>query len=272
MLIFPNAKINIGLNIVEKRPDAFHNIETIFYPIKLQDTLEIIKLKPGEKSKFTSYGNIIPGEGINICLKAYELLKKAFQLSPVDIGLLKNIPVGAGLGGGSSDAAFSLILLNQIFALNLDREALKTYARKLGSDCAFFIENNAVFAKGKGDEFEEINLNLKNHHICLVNPGIHISTIEAYSNTIPIKPHYSLKDLVKSPIQEWPHQVKNDFEDSIFQKYPFIGQIKDKLYDLGALYSSMSGSGSSVYGIFSHPIINLKNVFPHYFVWMNVMN
>ncbi len=267
MLSFPNAKINIGLTIVEKRKDGFHNIETVFYPIKLQDSLEIIKLSENKETVFNSYGNSIPGKGTNLCVKAYELLKQDFKLLPVDIGLLKNIPIGAGLGGGSSDAAFTLKLLNELFELNLSVESLENYARLLGSDCAFFIRNKTVFASGKGDQFEEIDLSLHNYVIVLVNPCIHIGTAEAYSNTIPKKPKTSLQDLISLPIEEWKNNIKNDFEESIFPNYPQIAEIKNNLYNLGALYSSMSGSGSSVYGIFSS-IPELKNVFPHYFVWV----
>lgn len=271
MLCFPNAKINIGLNIVEKRQDGFHNIETIFYPIMLQDTLEIIQLSSEEKSSFCSYGNPIPGQGNNLCVKVYDLLKKDFQLPAVDIGLLKNIPIGAGLGGGSSDAAFTLKLLNQLFQLNLSNEQLKQYARQLGSDCAFFIENKVVFAKGKGDQFEMVDLCLHGYFIVLVNPGIHIGTAEAYAHTTPKQPNTSLKELIVLPIEQWAFYIKNDFEDSIFQTYPTIADIKNKLYQLGAIYSSMSGSGSSVYGIFrSLPI--LAKSFPNYSVWQGSLS
>ncbi|OFY99739.1 MAG: 4-(cytidine 5'-diphospho)-2-C-methyl-D-erythritol kinase [Bacteroidetes bacterium RIFCSPLOWO2_12_FULL_31_6] len=266
MLCFPNAKINIGLNIIEKRADCFHNLETVFYPIKLQDTLEIIKLSQNKETVFNSYGTPIPGNGSNLCIKAYELLKQDFNLCSVDIGLLKNIPIGAGLGGGSSDAAFTLKLLNELFELKLSIELLEKYARLLGSDCAFFIQNKAVFAFGKGEQFEEITLSLSNYFIVLVNPVIHIGTAEAYANTKPIKPKVSLKELILLPITEWKNNIKNDFEDSIFPNYPAIAEIKNKLYEMGALYSSMSGSGSSVYGIFSS-IPELKNVFTDYFVW-----
>lgn len=266
MISFPNAKINIGLSIVEKRPDGFHNIETVFYPLQIQDTLEIIKLNETETPRFTSYGINIPGNGSNLCLRAYELLKKDYSLSTVDIRLLKNIPIGAGLGGGSADAAFALKLLNKLFELNLDAKQLESYARQIGSDCAFFIQNKPVFAKGKGDEFEEISLSFKDYSIVLINPNIHIGTAEAYANTKPEKPQKSVKELILLPVQEWRHYIKNDFEDSIFPNYPAIAEIKNKLYSLGALYSSMSGSGSSVYAIFSH-MPEIKKEFPDYFVW-----
>lgn len=271
MILFPNAKINIGLNIVEKRSDGFHNIETVFYPINLQDTLEIIKLKETEESLFTSYGISIPNHGANLCLKAYQLLKKDYRIPPVDIGLLKNIPIGAGLGGGSADAAFTLKLLNQLFELNLSIEKLEMYARKLGSDCAFFIQNKPVFASGKGDQFEEIDLSIQHYFIVLINPNIHISTAEAYANTRPVQTKKSIKELIKRPVNEWPQHIKNDFEDSVFPKYPAIAEIKNKLYCLGALYSSMSGSGSSVYGIFSS-MPEIKKAFPDYFVWTGKFN
>lgn len=248
MVNFPNAKINIGLNIIEKRSDGFHNIESIFYPIQCCDVLEIL---PSKTTNFKSSGIEIPGstDG-NLCLKAYNLLKVDFDILPVDIHLLKAIPIGAGLGGGSADGAFTLKLLNEINKLNLSTFQLENYAKKLGSDCAFFIENIPKYCFGKGDEFEEIELDLSGKYLVLINPNIHISTAEAYAGIIPKKPEKSIRELVKKPITDWKDSIENDFEKSLFPKYPILEEIKQKLYRLGAEYASMTGSGSTLYGIF----------------------
>ncbi|MCO4291433.1 4-(cytidine 5'-diphospho)-2-C-methyl-D-erythritol kinase [Solitalea sp. MAHUQ-68] len=259
MILFPNAKINLGLNIVEKRWDGFHNIETVFYPIKINDSLEIIEAADTE---FFAHGIEIPGDNHdNICLKAYDLLKHDFNLPPIEIHLLKNIPVGAGLGGGSADGAFMIKLLNQKFGLGLTIEQMQVYARKLGSDCAFFIENKPVFAFGKGDEFTGQEINLEHHFLVLVKPAIHVSTADAYGGCAPSKPKTSLQMLLHLPITEWKGLVINDFETTVFPKYPAIARIKEELYENGALYASMSGSGSSVFGIFHEPVQlpNLEN-------------
>ncbi|MCB0408748.1 MAG: 4-(cytidine 5'-diphospho)-2-C-methyl-D-erythritol kinase [Flavobacteriales bacterium] len=249
MVVFPNAKINIGLNITEKRADRFHNIESIFYPVlDLYDVLEIIESK---ELKFTSSGIEIPGNTIdNLCLKAYHLLKNDFDLPPVHIHLLKVIPIGAGLGGGSSDAAFTLKLLNEKFELQLSDEHLINYARRLGSDCAFFIKNKPVYAFHKGDEFEDIDLSLTNFDIKVEYPNIHIGTAEAYAGVIPQSSKIDLKKIKVSEIESWKFYVKNDFEDSICLNHSAIKQLKEKLYSDGALYASMTGSGSAVFGIF----------------------
>ncbi|PIQ16199.1 MAG: 4-(cytidine 5'-diphospho)-2-C-methyl-D-erythritol kinase [Flavobacteriales bacterium CG18_big_fil_WC_8_21_14_2_50_32_9] len=252
MIAFPNAKINIGLNIVEKRKDGFHTIESIFYPIfDLVDILEIIELKDKSITQFSSSGISIPGEATsNLCLKAYNLLKKEYAIPTVAIHLHKVIPIGAGLGGGSADAAFTLKLLNNLFKLNLSDDILIEYARKIGSDCAFFIKNKPVFAFGKGDEFEDINLNLSNYKIKIEYPSIHIGTAEAYSGVIPFKSKLQLKEIINQPINSWKKSIKNDFESSIFLNYPEIEQLKLRFYEEGAIYASMTGSGSAVYGIF----------------------
>jgi 4-diphosphocytidyl-2-C-methyl-D-erythritol kinase len=248
MVSFPNAKINIGLNIVEKRVDGFHNIESCFYPIPCTDVLEII---PSLSTSFKSYGIIIPGEAEhNLCLKAYQYLKADFDLPAFDFHLLKAIPIGAGMGGGSADGAFALKLLNEINQLNLSTEALENYAKKLGSDCAFFIENKPKYCFGKGDEFEEIELDLTGKNLVLVNPNIHISTAEAYAGISPKKPAENIKELIKKPIKEWRDLLVNDFEKSLFPKYQILPKIKQKLYEKGAIYASMTGSGSTLYGIF----------------------
>lgn len=249
MIVFPNAKINIGLNIVEKRVDGFHNIESIFYPVlELFDVLEIIKSK---ELKFTSSGIDIPGnETDNLCLKAYHLIQADFDISPIHIHLHKVIPIGAGLGGGSADAAFTLKLLNQVFELNITDDELIDYARKLGSDCAFFIKNKPVYAFGKGDEFEDVALDLSNYEIKIEYPNIHIGTAEAYAGVKPTPSIKNLKNLIELPIEEWKTNIKNDFEGSIFPNHPQIKALKEKFYNEGAVYASMTGSGSAVFGIF----------------------
>lgn len=272
MLTFPNAKINIGLNIVEKRDDGFHNIESVFYPIGLKDALEVARDKDaGDKPgiRLSSTGIAIPGSSsANLCVKAYELISKDYPLPPVKAHLHKVIPIGAGLGGGSADAAFFIKLLNDHFELGLAWGELHHYARQLGSDCSFFITNKPAFAEGRGDAYERIDLDLSQYTIALVYPNIHIGTAEAYSGVKPKKPSYSLEQTVlEKPVEEWRGIVHNDFEDSVFVKYPEIKAIKEKLYELGAVYSSMSGSGSSVYGIFKQEV-DVKSEFPGFNVQM----
>ncbi len=248
MINFPNAKINIGLNITERRPDGYHNLETIFYPVQIKDALEVIE---APELSFESSGLDIPGRAEdNLCVKGYHLLKKDFDLPPVKIQLHKNIPIGAGLGGGSADAAFFIKLMNDKFELGLTIDQQLGYARRLGADCAFFIENKPVFAFEKGDEFEPVKLDLSAYSIALVMPDIHISTSEAYGGVKPAPASQSLYDLIYEPIGEWKKFIKNDFENNIFKNHPEIRGAKAALYDAGAIYASMSGSGASVFGIF----------------------
>lgn len=270
MIIYPNAKINLGLNVVEKRKDGYHNLETVFYPIPLQDALEIKTLETGRgpecgyELKVT--GTILDGTpDDNLIVKAYKLLKADFDLPPVSMYLYKHIPTGAGLGGGSSDAAFVIKCLNEKFSLGLTDEAMESYAVRLGADCAFFIKDKPVFATGIGNEFHAIDLSLAGKTMVLVKPDVFVSTRDAYSNVVPQHPKASLPELLKRPIEEWKDTVVNDFEQSVFPKYPEIAAIKDKLYDLGAVYASMSGSGSSVYGIFNSAVDNVDEKFAGYF-------
>lgn len=264
MITFPNAKINLGLNIVEKRPDGYHNLETIFYPINLQDALEVTRRENNDK-EYTLHISGSPLEGEpedNLVVQAYKLLKKDYPgLLPVDIHMYKHIPAGAGLGGGSSDAACMIKLLNDKFLLGLSTERMEEYAVKLGADCAFFIRNKPVFATGIGNLFEPVELSLKGYHIILIKPDIFVSTRDAFAEIKPVRPAVSLKEIVKQPMETWKHSMKNDFEDSVFKKFPEIAAIKDELYDLGAVYAAMSGSGSSVYGIFKAPIENVEDKF-----------
>ena len=235
MITFPNAKINLGLNIVEKRPDGYHNLETIFYPINLQDALEVTRRENNDK-EYTLHISGSPLEGEpedNLVVKAYKLLKKDYPgLLPVDIHMYKHIPAGAGLGGGSSDAACMIKLLNDKFSLGLSTERMEEYAVKLGA-----------------------------YHIILIKPDIFVSTRDAFAEIKPVRPAVSLKEIVKQPMETWKNSMKNDFEDSVFKKFPEIAAIKDELYDLGAVYAAMSGSGSSVYGIFKAPIENVEDKF-----------
>ena len=251
MVVFPNAKINIGLHVVEKRNDGFHNLESIFYPVPdLYDVLEMVENKKN-KLEFTSSGIAIPGNtDDNLCIQGYNLLKKDFNIPFVKIHLHKVIPIGAGLGGGSADAAFLLKALNELFELSLSDNDLMGYARKLGSDCAFFIKNEPVYAYHKGDEFESVNLDLSNYDIRVGYPNIHVSTAEAYSGVVPASRDINLKEVIQQPIETWKAIIKNDFENSILLKFPEIEALKKKMYQEGALYASMTGSGSAVYGIF----------------------
>lgn len=252
MITFPNAKINLGLNIVEKRPDGYHNLETIFYPVPVEDALEVNILNEGnEKFRLHQAGLEIEGEAENnLVVKAYKLLDAEFNLPPVDIHLFKHIPSGAGLGGGSSDAAYMLKLLNEKFNLELTNETLEEYAARLGADCAFFIRNTPTYAEGIGNIFSPISLSLKGYQIVLVKPDIFVSTREAFAQ---IKPHHQtvpLKEVIKYPMGEWRELMVNDFEESVFPQFPGIKKIKEKLYRQGAIYAAMTGSGSSVFGLF----------------------
>ena len=264
MVTFPNAKINIGLSITEKRPDGFHNLESCFYPVGWCDVLEIL---PASTLSFKSTGIPIPGNpATNLCLKAYHLIKQDFSIPPVMIHLHKVVPIGAGLGGGSADCAFTIKTLNDLFELHLTTEQMENYARKLGSDCAFFIQNRPKYCEGKGDEFSEISLDLSSKYIVLVNPNIHISTAEAYSGVKPMKSGVDLKEILQNPVNEWINVAKNDFENHLLSKYPAISTIKEQLYAHGAAYSSMTGSGSTVFGIFEREI-DLREAYAEYSVW-----
>lgn len=269
MISFPNCKINLGLHILQKRADGFHDLETVFYPIALQDGLEIIKnTNPIQEIEFTSSGlQIVAPPEENICVKAYRLLKKDFpELPPIKMHLHKVIPPGAGLGGGSSDGAFTLMLLNKKFNLGLSDHQLVNYSLQLGSDCPFFIKNKSCFATGRGEKMEEIELNVSSYKIVLINPGIHVNTAWAFSRIKPNNGRTSLKEIIQVPVSEWKSILKNDFEEIVFTEYPEIKEIKEKLYTQGAVYASMTGSGSTVYGFFKKDLqINFD--FPaHYFI------
>ncbi len=252
MLTFPNAKINIGLNVINRRTDGYHNLETVFYPIKINDALEVIE---AEELSFEASGIEIPGfANENLCLKAFELIRKDLSIPNVKIHLHKNIPIGAGLGGGSADAGFFIELVNKKFGLGMSLKQMENYARALGADCAFFLHNTPIFATGKGDEFENIDLDLSAYYLVLVMPDTHVSTGEAYRGVKPEIPAKSLKELISLSVEEWKELIRNDFEESIFKNHSEIRGVKTALYDAGAVYAAMSGSGASVYGIFKNEV------------------
>ncbi len=265
MIVFPNAKINLGLKIVSRRHDGYHNIETVFLPISFRDALEIIPAS-GNSSSISISGMEIPGNPAqNLCLKAWELLNRDFSIDPLDFHLYKNIPPGSGLGGGSSDAAFTLRMLRDYFQLAVSDDDMEVYARQLGSDCAFFIRNYPLFAEGKGDVFSNIHFKLKKF-IVLVIPPIHINTAEAYKLVIPGKNQGSLREILAGPSNTWKDRLLNDFESPLIDKFPMIAKIKQVLYSAGAEYASMSGSGSAVFGLFNEEALNLPSL-PDCKVW-----
>ncbi len=248
MLSFPNIKINIGLYVTGKRADGFHDLESIFYSVPMTDALEIVASK---EFSFETYGSP-PTHHIedDLCVKAYRLLQKDYDIPPIKMALLKKIPTGAGLGGGSADASFCLKMLNTLFELNISTEKLEEYAAILGSDCPFFIRNVPAYVSGRGENLIPIHLILKGLKIVIVFPGIHISTKEAFSKIAIAPPTIDLKELDNLPIADWKDGITNVFEGYAFGAYPAIKAIKESLYQSGALYASMSGSGSAVYGLF----------------------
>ena len=247
MIVYPNAKINIGLNVLEKQADGYHKLSSVFYPVnELCDILEIL---PAKHLSFSSSGIAIPGNS-NICVKAFELLKADFEIENVIMHLNKQIPIGAGLGGGSADGAFALKALNEIFKLELSIIELEDYALQLGADCPFFIENSPKYITGIGEKMRNINLDLSSYKLKFIYPELHISTAEAYGGIIPSQPKTNLLDLINQPIENWKKSVKNDFEVAAFAKYPELAKMKEQLYADGAIYASMTGSGSVIYGVF----------------------
>ena len=253
MLTFPNAKLNLGLYVTAKRPDGYHALETVFLPLPWADILEVLPAPKGQAgTSLTLTGRPIPGDvATNLCLKAYELLKADFPILPAaQLHLHKIVPIGAGLGGGSADAAFALRAIGEVFGLNLTVAQLEGYARRLGADCAFFIENTPRLALEKGDIFEPINLDLGGTACVVVYPGLHISTAQAFAGIVPQAPKISLREALAQPITNWRDTVSNDFEASLAPTYPVLAAIKQQLYAAGAAYASLSGSGSAVYGLF----------------------
>lgn len=251
MVFFPNCKINLGLKILRKREDGYHDLETVFYPIAIRDVLEIIRTESPTLA-FTATGLSIPGDADNnLCLKAYHLLKQDFPtLAPVHVYLHKQIPIGAGLGGGSSDGATMLRLLNASFHLQLPEEKLLNYAARLGSDCPFFILNKPCLAGGRGEKLVPIDLDLSGYSFAIVHPGIHISTPWAFAQCIPTATGKSVEAIIRQPVSTWKDELINDFEKPVLSSYPELRVIKEQLYSQGALYAAMTGSGSSFFGIF----------------------
>lgn len=269
MVAFPHCKINLGLHVIKERDDGYHDIETCFYPVPWTDILEVIK---ADEFSFSSSGTAVPGkEEDNLCIKAYKLLQNQFNLAPVKIHLHKVLPMGAGLGGGSSDAAFTLRLLDSVFDLKLSVKQLQEFASRLGSDCAFFVDDKPMIGSGRGEVLSRTEVSLKGYYLVLVKPDIHVSTAEAYAGVKPASPAMLLDEVLARPIEEWKNFLFNDFEKSVFNKYPAIAQIKDELYAQGALYASMSGSGSSVFGIFKSPV-ELADKFKGMQYWSGQLN
>jgi 4-diphosphocytidyl-2-C-methyl-D-erythritol kinase len=268
MICFPNAKINLGLRVTSKREDGFHDLDTVFFPVPLHDVLEVITPSTGSADAvtFTHSGIPIPGDvSANLCIKAYYLLKKDYpDLPSILLHLHKHIPMGAGLGGGSSDGAFMLKLLNDKYRLGIGAEQLQKYALALGSDCPFFIINEPVQATGRGEIMQSISCTLSSKTMVLVCPGIHVSTADAFRK-IKLSPTApSCASVIERPIQAWKDNLTNDFEEPVFSAFPEIGNIKEKLYDAGALYASMTGTGSTVYGIFETSP-SIKDLFPSHY-------
>lgn len=267
MIVFPNAKINLGLRILRKREDNFHDIETGFYPLPLYDALELLPATSSETS-FAQSGielGIDPAQ--NLCLRAYTMLKNRYpELPQVTIHLHKAIPAGAGLGGGSADASFLLKAIVQLFNIPISKEALAGFALQLGSDCPFFLFNLPAIGTGRGEVLQPLALDLKGYSILLINPGIHISTSWAFNQIQPSRPEYTVAAIVKKPVAAWRDLLLNDFEPPVFARHPEVGAIKIALYKAGAEYAAMSGTGSTVFGIFKTEKLNTPQLPPHYMV------
>ena len=260
MITFPIAKINLGLNVVERRPDGYHNLETVFYPVAIKDALEVQVMDAQFPSPYdcdikVTNLNIEGDEQRNLVVRAYNLLKQDFPDMPrVHAHLWKGIPTQAGMGGGSGDCAYMLLLLNELFGLKLTEQQLIGYAVRLGADCPFFILSRPAYAEGIGERLQPVNLDLSGYYLAVVRPDIPVSTKEAFSLITPHRPVRNCRDVVAQPVETWREELKNDFETSVFALHPEIADIKQRLYELGAVYAAMSGSGSSVFGLFRHPI------------------
>ena len=266
MISYPNAKINLGLNITNKRPDGYHNIESVLYPVPLCDELEIVIVDDNQFSFISGGLNTGCDDADNLCVKAYKLLDDRFGLPAVKMKLHKVIPSGAGLGGGSADAAFTLRMLNDIFNLGLENLALKELSTRLGMDCPFFIDNVPALATGRGDILKPVDINLNGHTICIAKPDIHISTADAYAGVRPHAGDPSAAELTGFSPSTWKGILENQFEETLFPVYPILEDLKTSFYDSGALYASLSGSGSAVYGIFTSPP-KLQGKFKEIFYW-----
>lgn len=264
MVAFPPGKINLGLQVLSRRRDGYHDLSTCFYPVPATDVLEII---PANQFRFEQSGVLIPGpHSDNLCVKAYQLLQTAHDLPPVHIHLHKVIPTGAGLGGGSSDASYTLRLLNSMFSLDLPLAELMQYAARLGSDCAFFCQDNAMMGHGRGEVLSPSQISLKGYFLLLIKPAVHVSTAEAYAGITPQIPAVDLATVLQAPVAEWRTKLQNDFELSVFARFPGIAAIKNSLYDAGAVYASMSGSGAAVFGLFDREV-SLNGEFTNAWIW-----
>jgi 4-diphosphocytidyl-2-C-methyl-D-erythritol kinase len=266
MVIFPNAKINLGLSVIRKRHDGFHNIESILYPTGLCDALEYIPEKKTAENDSISYSGPFPVEGKDICLKLTEMLRESFSIPSLRMHIHKKIPSGAGLGGGSADAAYLLTSLNEFFSFGLNQEQLEARAARIGSDCPFFIRNSPCLVTGKGEFLQNIELSLKGYYFMLIYPGIHARTAEAYKEIIPLLESFDLQDLVSQPADQWKYLILNHFEIPVFRKYPLLAEIKKELYNMGAVYASMTGSGSALYGLF-HSETQIPKQFSNYYIY-----
>ena len=277
MITFPVAKINLGLNVVEKRADGYHNLQTVFYPVPIMDALEIVPMSDGFPSdvdcdlKVTNI-TIEGDEQRNLVVRAYQLLKADYpELPRVHAHLWKGIPTQAGMGGGSSDCGYMIRLLNETFDMGLSSEQMQQYAARLGADCAFFIESRACYAEGIGERLQPIDLDLSGWHIGVVRPDIPVPTKEAFSRIHPHYPALNCRDVVKQPVETWRDRLTNDFEESVFALHPEIGAVKEQLYKMGATYAAMSGSGSALFGLFKDEPDGLRQAFPDMFTFSGVL-
>ena len=277
MITFPIAKINLGLNVVEKRPDGYHNLQTVFYPVPIMDALEIVPMSEGFPSdvdcdlKATNI-NIQGDEQRNLVVRAYQLLKADFPNLPrIHAHLWKGIPIQAGMGGGSSDCAYMIRLLNETFELGLTNEQMEQYAARLGADCAFFIQSSPCYAEGIGEILQPIALDLSGWHIGVVRPDIPVPTKEAFSRIQPHYPALNCREAVMQPVETWRNNLTNDFEESVFALHPEIGNVKEQLYNMGATYAAMTGSGSALFGLFKEHPDGLRQAFPNMFTFSGAL-
>ena len=273
MIVFPIAKINLGLNVVEKRPDGYHNLQTVFYPVPIKDALEVQRMDEGFPSevdcdlKVTNIA-IEGDEQRNLVVRAYQLLKEDYPTLPrIHTHLWKGIPTQAGMGGGSSDCAYMIRLLNELFDLKMSDEKMIQYAARLGADCAFFIKSTPCYAEGIGEKMQAIRLDLSEWYIGVVRPDIPVPTKEAFSLIHPHYPDVCPKDAVMQPVETWRETLVNDFEESVFAQHPEIGKVKALLYEMGAIYAAMSGSGSALFGLFKEQPDTLSRQFPNMFTF-----
>ena len=277
MITFPIAKINLGLNVVEKRADGYHNLQTVFYPVPLMDALEVVPMGEGFPSntdcdlKVTNI-KIDGDEQRNLVVRAYQLLKEDFPTLPrMHAHLWKGIPTQAGMGGGSSDCAYMIRLLNELLELGLTQQQMISYAARLGADCAFFILSKPCYAEGIGEQLEKIALDLSGWYIGIVRPDIPVPTKEAFSRICPHYPEHCCREVVMQPVETWRELLVNDFEESVFALHPELAQVKTKLYDMGATYAAMSGSGSALFGLFREEPGSLEQAFPNMFTKLLIL-